>query len=99
MRKDFFPRKHPWHRSNIDSGKKLNNRSCPNCGSKKFIETVSIEYCPDCKLECDYWEKGPNKVYNNMMDREARIEEDKRWRQEQSSEAFDEDFSDYEQEW
>ena len=39
----------------VDNGKKLNNRKCPNCKSSNFRETLSREYCPDCKLECDYW--------------------------------------------
>ena len=58
---------------------------CPNCYSSKFIETVSLEYCPDCGLECDYHGgKGANSVYQNMMDRkwaaeEARTELEPEW--------------------
>lgn len=50
----------------VDTGKKLNNRKCPNCKSSKFKETLSREYCPDCGLECNYWGGGSNQVYDNM---------------------------------
>lgn len=61
----------------IDNGKKITNRKCPNCGSMNFKETVSREYCPDCKLECDYWGGGSNKVYDTMMKRNWAEEERK----------------------
>ena len=53
----------------IDNGKKLHNDPCPNCGSKNFTETVSREYCPDCKMECNYWFSGANHIYNDMCKR------------------------------
>lgn len=28
---------------------------CPNCGSSRYVTRISKEYCPDCKIECDYW--------------------------------------------
>lgn len=58
-------------------------RNCPNCNSRRFQETVSREYCPDCGLECDYHGKGANQVYEDMMDRKARV---------QQKEQEDEDF-------
>lgn len=59
----------------VDTGKKLNNRKCPNCGSSRFQETLSREYCPDCKLECNYWGTGANPVYQQMMERNHAREE------------------------
>ena len=53
----------------VDTGKRLNNRKCPNCKSTKFKETLSREYCPDCGLECDYWGSGANDVYNAYSQR------------------------------
>jgi uncharacterized Zn finger protein (UPF0148 family) len=61
-----------------DKGKKITNRCCPNCRSKNFIETISREYCPDCKLECDYWGGGSNKVYDQMMENKWAREQDER---------------------
>jgi hypothetical protein len=66
-----------------DNGSKLRgteNRRCPNCSSLNFRETLSREHCPDCGLECDYWGKGVNPVYQEMMDREYRAEEAERER-------------------
>lgn len=37
---------------------------CWNCGSNRFQETVSREYCPDCKIECLYHGSGANYKYN-----------------------------------
>ena len=51
------------------------SRKCPNCGSSQFVETTSREYCPSCKLECNYWGKGPNDVYQAMMDHRYEVEE------------------------
>lgn len=62
----------------VDNGKKLNNRSCPNCNSLRFKETLSREYCPDCGLECNYWGTGTNEVYDNMMKRQWAKEERER---------------------
>ncbi len=44
---------------------------CPNCRSRNFMETVSIEKCYDCGLECDYHGSGANSVYKNMMEEQA----------------------------
>lgn len=62
----------------VDNGKKLNDRKCPNCGSSRFIESVSREYCPDYGLECDYWGNGANKVYNEYCQRKWAAEEERR---------------------
>lgn len=56
-----------YQNGHVDDGTKVHNKPCPNCGSSKFIETVSREYCPSCGLECDYWGSGANKVYDAMM--------------------------------
>jgi len=61
----------------VDNGKKLHNDPCPNCGSENFQETVSREYCPDCKMECNYWGSGANEVYDSMCKRKS-AEEDRR---------------------
>jgi hypothetical protein len=42
---------------------------CPNCGSQNFVETVSLEFCPDCNIKCDYWGSGANQEYNQMCRR------------------------------
>lgn len=61
---------------------------CPNCHSSKYVTLVSKEYCPDCKIECDYWGKGQNEAYQTFMrekyKREAieREEEERRQREE-----------------
>lgn len=54
-----------------DGGSQLScgQTECPNCNSKRFVESVSCEKCYDCGLECNYWGEGPNAVYQNMMDR------------------------------
>ena len=63
-----FPREHKGY---IDDGKNLSpEKKCPNCNSSKYIETVSLEKCTDCGLECDYWSgSGANEVYEGMMER------------------------------
>lgn len=43
--------------------------TCPNCKSNKFIETVSLEYCPDCGIRCDYHGSGTNEAYNEFIER------------------------------
>lgn len=52
-------------------------QKCPNCGSSQYVETIRREHCPDCGLECDYHGKGANKVYEDMMARNARAEQDR----------------------
>lgn len=59
----------------VDTGKKITDRKCPNCNSSNFVESISREYCPDCKLECDYWGAGANEVYENMIARDHAIAE------------------------
>lgn len=55
------------------------NKRCPNCNSTDYKETVSREHCKACGLECDYWGGGANPVYERMMNRNARIEEDREY--------------------
>lgn len=64
----------------VDNGKPLNpkNTRCPNCKGNNYIETVSREYCPDCGMECDYWGRGSNEVYNEMCRRKWAEEERRR---------------------
>ena len=69
-----FPRKHPHpdFPNTLDSGKRLHaGKTCHNCGSPMYFQTVSIEYCPSCGMFCDYWGLGANDVYNAMSDRRA----------------------------
>ncbi len=64
-----------------DDGTPLRNgaKKCPNCGSTTaFKETISMEKCTACGLECDYWGGGSNKVYEDMMARDAAIERNRR---------------------
>lgn len=72
-----------------DTGKAINNRVCPNCGSATFKETISSEYCPKCELLCDYWGDGPNDVYNQHCNRIWREREEKE-REEIDAELSDE---------
>lgn len=67
-----YPRTRNGH---VDTGQPLLGRThgdtkCPNCGSNKYRETVSLEHCSACGLRCDYWGKGANKVYDDMMERD-----------------------------
>jgi hypothetical protein len=50
-------------------------RPCPNCGSKNFVERTSREYCPDCKILCDYWGQGSNAEYDAYCERKWASEE------------------------
>jgi hypothetical protein len=55
----------------LDNGEQLKSTwgpRCPNCGSPKYVQTLSREYCESCGLECNYWGKGPNDVYKAMLD-------------------------------
>lgn len=70
----------------IDDGKKITNSHCPNCKSKNFIETLSLESCPDCGLEFDYWGSGGNTVYCEMENRI--IEQEKRQQFIEMQESF-----------
>jgi hypothetical protein len=42
---------------------------CPNCGSSQYRETVSMEKCGACGLQCDYWGGGSNAVYDDYLAR------------------------------
>jgi len=58
---------------------------CPNCGSSEYTCTISLEYCPECGLRCDYHNgDGANDVYEMMMDRQAREREEyqEKWAEE-----------------
>ena len=59
----------------VDDGSliKASNRTdnCPNCGSSNYRETISKEECKSCGLVCDYWGKGANQVYWNMLNQQA----------------------------
>lgn len=39
---------------------------CPNCQSRNFRSSVSIEWCPDCGIQCDYWGEGANEAYREF---------------------------------
>lgn len=41
---------------------------CPNCKSENFVEKITIEYCPDCGIECDYHNGGMNEAYKSFME-------------------------------
>lgn len=43
----------------IDDGSLVNNNNpegqkCPNCGSKNFRETISMEHCDNCNCSVPY---------------------------------------------
>jgi uncharacterized Zn finger protein (UPF0148 family) len=44
-------------------------KTCPNCGSNKFQETISREYCPNCGIECLYHGGGANDKYKDYCER------------------------------
>lgn len=48
---------------------------CWSCGSKKFQENLSREYCPDCGIECLYHGGGANEAYEKASARRHREEE------------------------
>jgi uncharacterized Zn finger protein (UPF0148 family) len=80
---DVYPRtRNGW----TDTGRSLPEtaeQKCPNCGSSRYYQTVSTEYCPDCGLFCDYWGDGTNEVYREMKRRRELQEESDReesWR-------------------
>ena len=79
-----FPRTNLGH---IDTGKNIRDRVCPNCKSLNFMETVSLEKCIDCGLECDYWGSGPNEVYKQMMER--------KWEEEERNQMLDDEQTFY----
>lgn len=59
-----FPRT---HRGQTDTGRIVETSpgTCPNCRSKKYFETASLEYCPSCTLKVDYWAEG-GKIHNGI---------------------------------
>lgn len=69
----------------VDTGKRMSSRCCPNCGSSKYVETVSRESCSACGLECNYWGSGANSVYESMMEHRAAEEDERR----QSYQSFE----------
>lgn len=40
------------------------NKICWNCGSEDFINSISLEFCPDCNIKCDYSSGSSNKEYD-----------------------------------
>lgn len=63
---------------------KASNRQdlCPNCGSSRYRETVSMERCEACGLQMDYWGGGGNAVYEAYKSRRyARLEAEEQERQ------------------
>lgn len=66
----------------------IKQRPCWNCGSNRYVETVSREHCPACGIECNYHGGGANKAYDDASNRKhaseerAREEENRRWWQE-----------------
>jgi hypothetical protein len=59
---------------------------CPNCGSNRYRETVSMERCEACGLQVDYWGGGGNSVFESYMskvrEREKSLEEERQREQE-----------------
>jgi hypothetical protein len=68
----------------VDDGKLItatNRRdTCPNCGSRNYRETISMEKCDDCGLCCDYWGTQTNDVYRAYERRYHAAEEAERER-------------------
>jgi ribosomal protein L37AE/L43A len=60
----MYPR-HRNHHTDDGSLIRASNRRarCPNCGSDRYRETVSMESCDACGLRMDYWGGGANSVY------------------------------------
>jgi ribosomal protein L37AE/L43A len=84
-----FPReRNGW----VDKGEPLSaNRGkqpkCPNCGSDRYRESISLEICEACGLRFDYWGGGGNDVYEEYLannyasqEREQEEQENYRWR-------------------
>lgn len=74
-----YPRTHNGY---VDDGSliRASNRRdrCPNCGSDRYRETVSMECCESCGLQMDYWGGGGNEVYERYLAREhARWQEER----------------------
>jgi hypothetical protein len=71
-----YPRSSNGH---VDTGEPIKAanrlRSCPNCGSDRYTETLSREHCAACGLEMDYWGQGGNAVYERHQAREYAREE------------------------
>lgn len=50
----------------VDNGSPIrgSSKTCPSCGSNKYVETLSLEECKACGMRCDYWGDGANEEYN-----------------------------------
>ena len=82
----------------VDDGRLItaSNRQdrCPNCGSDRYRETVSMERCEACGLQMDYWGKGGNLVYESYLARrraqqqaaeeERQRAQEREWQEEQN---------------
>jgi hypothetical protein len=69
-----YPR---YKNDHVDDGTPIRGggKTCPNCHSKNFIETLSMEKCNDCGLQCDYWGGGSNDVYDRYLANKHAAEE------------------------
>lgn len=77
----------------VDDGRLItaSNRQdrCPNCGSDRYRETVSMEKCNACGLQMDYWGGGGNAVYEAYQARRyARLEAQEQERQRKQYEEW-----------
>lgn len=86
-----YPRSRNGH---VDDGSliRASNRQdcCPNCGSNRYRETVSMERCESCGLQMDYWGGGGNEVYERYQAREhARQREAEYQREQQMREEWE----------
>jgi ribosomal protein L37AE/L43A len=75
-----------------DNGDEVGPRhSCPNCGSDKYRVTVSTESCSACGLEYSYWNPvGGNAIYDALVARRERQEEEREQRRLQAEREADE---------
>lgn len=85
-----YPR---YRNGHMDDGSliKAHNREdrCPNCGSTRYRETVSLESCDACGLRMDYWGGGGNQVYQAYQaQRYARLEAEEQARQRKQYEEW-----------
>lgn len=71
----------------VDNGSEVGQKqNCPNCGSNKYRQTVSIESCPACGLEFRYWRPnvGGNAVYEAWA---KRAREERMWAEHKAEQA------------
>jgi len=71
----------------MDPNKRVGSQKCWSCGSLRYVQTIIREYCPDCKIECNYHGGGANDRYDMAM--AARHEEDERRQREAEQDDFD----------